>query len=159
MTSSTTTERPTGGPEWVPDAWQLHTEGSGDGTGPWTLQRIADQRGMTRQGVSVAFQRAGLKGKPKKRTLPWSLPHRHRQSTTGRRLMLVARRAQGEELTPEEGRWADLFLQRIPPGMVISYDPDKFKGYGAFVYQAPTPGEELTAGIMSATPLRFDDED
>lgn len=160
MTSTATKRTPRS--EWVPEAYELHNEGNGDGTGGWSLSRIAAMRGCTKAAVSKAFTETygdDYTDKPRTGWLPWEVPRRHWDSTTARRCVLLARRAAGVKLTEEEETRLDLFLARISSGMVMTFDPRVNQGRGAFVQRLPVPGEKILYGLLAVDPGGFDDED
>ena len=123
----------------------------------WTHQRIADHiyattgQTVSRTSISAALSRAGKTAEhPRyKDCLPWRVETRHLTEYPARMLRLLGKRRAGGQLTDNENKRLDSWLQALAEAnAVVGYDPD-CEGQG-FHYVDPLPGAD-TAGIPIRT--------
>ena len=102
-----------------------------------THQQMADRvyeqtgRRVTRAAITVALMGYGLTStKPRyKETVPWRVKVEHAKTYPIRMLRLLGKRRAGAELTEEENRLLDTWIDHlIVENLIVAYDPDDDMG-------------------------------
>lgn len=102
-----------------------------------THQQMADRvyeqtgRRITRAAITVALMSYGLTStKPRyKETIPWRVKVEHAKTYPIRMLRLLGKRRAGVELSEEEDRLLDTWIDHlIVENLIVAYDPDDDMG-------------------------------